>query len=174
MFLFHFRFCSHNSQRLMMRIEAFLVRIQIVSSKLRSQLNSVTPFLPVNKPKWLKRSSKLGSLAFSRSNRENKSCFPYEYSSSSNEFSCLATFFWRVDKRLRVELLTVELCWSNGIAKRRLNVSSNTYWDIWNWTFANCIWILFYRIEIWSIRTHFLVFRESKIGHTSKILFGTS
>lgn len=103
---------------------------QNVSSKLRSQLNSVTPFLPVSKPKWLKRSLKCASLAFSFSNLWNNNFLANSYNSVSKAFNFLTLLLCFGAKWFNVELDTVTLCWSNGMAKRKLNVSSKTYWDI--------------------------------------------
>lgn len=105
--------------------------VQFGSSKLRSQLNSVTPFLPVNRPKWLKRSSKCTSLAFNFSNLWNNNCLANSYNSISSAFNWCTLLFSFGVKWFSVELETVVLCWSNGMAKRKLNVSSNTYCDIY-------------------------------------------
>lgn len=104
--------------------------LSIVSSRFRSQLNSVMPFLIPNKPKWLNLSSNIVSLAFSFLNLWNNSFFANSYNSMSSAFNC--STLWRCSGRrcFSVELDTVELCWSNGMAKRKLNVSSNTYWEI--------------------------------------------
>lgn len=108
--------------------------LSIVSSRFRSQLNSVMPFLIPNKPKWLNLSSNIASLALSFSNLWNNSFFANSYNSMSRAFNCSTFSRCSACKCFNVELDTVELCWSNGMAKRKLNVSSNTYWEIWNET----------------------------------------
>lgn len=60
----------------------------------------------------------------------NKSFLAKAYNSVSNALISSILRFCSDRKTFIVELETVELCCSNGIANRKLNVSSNTYWDI--------------------------------------------
>lgn len=60
----------------------------------------------------------------------NKSPLAKSYSSKSSELSRLIWATSAGDRAAKVAPDTVTLCCVKGTAKSRLNVSSNTYWDI--------------------------------------------
>lgn len=103
----------------------------------------------------------------------NNNFFANAYNSVSSAFSSSIFCRWSGLRLFIVELETVALCCSNGIAKRRLNVSSKTYWEIckvneWRrWV----VWLVI--IDHIQIAVYLLKFSQSKVGHSCQISFST-
>lgn len=97
----------------------------------------------------------------------NNNFFANEYSSVSSAFSSSIFCRWSGRKLFIVVLETVVLCCSNGIAKRRLNVSSKTYCEIWN----NECWMTNTPHQNDITIADLLIFCQSKVGHGCKITF---
>lgn len=95
----------------------------------------------------------------------NNNFFANEYSSVSSAFSSSIFCRWSGRKLFIVVLETVVLCCSNGIAKRRLNVSSKTYCEIWN----NECWMTNTPHQNDITIADLLIFCQSKVGHGCKI-----
>lgn len=103
---------------------------EVVSSSSSSILSqsSSTPPRPLSSPKWANLSSNWGSRAFNLAKRWYINFCAKSYSSRSSAFNFFTVSTWSGRNVDRVMLDTVALCWSKGTAKRRLKVSSNTYW----------------------------------------------
>lgn len=92
------------------------------------------------------------------------------YSSMSSAFSCSMWRFWSGRKWTIVLLDTVELCCSNGMAKRKLNVSSKTYWDIYT---KKKHFILYNEKRNVLFDSNLLVLSQPKIRHRCEISLST-